>query len=194
MQGLPPLPRPPPEWKDFPRPGEDVAARRQKGERAGERSETERVRPCKKTLSVTAFGRDTSPERERLWQRRKVYSLTVDFFLPLTGEDETHPLCQRLHLRGRWHFAKRNDGRGSPGKQTLSVTAFGRATSPERERLWQRRKVYSLTVDFFLPLTGEDETHPLCQRLPPERKDFPRPGEDVAARRQKGERAGAAGD
>jgi len=26
-----PLPKPPPEWKDFPRPGEDVAARRQKG-------------------------------------------------------------------------------------------------------------------------------------------------------------------
>ena len=31
--------------KDFPRPGEDVAARRQKGELAVERSETERVRP-----------------------------------------------------------------------------------------------------------------------------------------------------
>ena len=120
MQDLPPLPKAPPEWKDFPRPGEDVAARRQKGERAVERSETERVHPC---------------------------------------------------------------------KQTLSVTAFGRATSPERERLWQRRKVYSLTAGFFLPLTGEDETHPLCQGLPPEWKDFPRPGEDVAARRQKGEPA-----
>ena len=49
---------------------------------------------------------------------------------------------------------------------TLSVTAFGRATSPERERLWQGRKVYSLTAGFFLPLTGEDETYPLCQGLP----------------------------
>ena len=65
---------------------------------AVERSETERVR-SEATLSVTAFGRATSPERERLWQRRKVYSLTVDFFLPLTNEDETHPPCQGLALR-----------------------------------------------------------------------------------------------
>ncbi len=45
----------------------------------------------------------------RLWQGRKVYRLTVGFFLPLTNEDETCRFCQGLHLRGRWHFAKRND-------------------------------------------------------------------------------------
>ena len=88
---------------------------------AVERSETERVRPCKKTLSVTAFGRATSPERERLWQGRKVYSLMAGFFLPLTGEDETHPLCQGLHLSG-----KTSPGRGKmspPGDKKGSELA-----------------------------------------------------------------------
>ena len=62
------------------------------------------------TLSVTAFGRATSPERERLWQRRKVYSLTAGFFLPLTGEDETYPLCQGLPLSGELSSAARLRG------------------------------------------------------------------------------------
>ena len=87
--------------------------------RAVERSETERVRPGRQP-SPSRLRRATSPERERLWQGRKFYSLTAGFFLPLTGEDETHPLCQGLHLRGRWHFAKRNDGRGSSRKYLLS--------------------------------------------------------------------------
>ena len=149
--------------KDFPRPGEDVAARRQKGELAVERSETERVRPGSRP-SPSRLRRATSPERERLWQRRKVCGLTAGFFLPLTNKDETSPLCQGLHLRGRWHFAKRNDGRGSSRKQP-SPSRLRRATSPERERLWQGRKVCSLTADFFWPLTSEDESYPLCQAL-----------------------------
>ena len=44
-----------------------------------------------------------------------------------------------------------------------SPSRLRRATSPERERLWQGRKVYRLTAGFFLPLTGVDETCPLCQ-------------------------------
>ena len=100
------------------------------------------------TLSVTASPA-TSPERERLWQGRKVYRLSADFFLPLTNEDETHPLCQGLHLRGRWHFAKRNDGRGSSRKHP-SPARLCRATSPERERLWQGCKVYGLTSSLLL--------------------------------------------
>ena len=55
----------------------------------------------------------------------------------VNGEDETYTLCQGLHLsgktspgrgkmsppgdkKGNWHFAKRNDGRGSSRKQLQS--------------------------------------------------------------------------
>ena len=85
-------------------PGSDLESTHQKRQQGGEKPSPSRLR------------RATSPERERLWQGRKVYRLSADFFLPLTNEDETHPLCQGLHLRGRWHFAKRNDGRGSSRK------------------------------------------------------------------------------
>ena len=171
--------------------------------RAVERSETERV--CSgRQPSPSRLRRATSPERERLWQGQKVYSLTVGFFLPLTNEDETYPLCQGLHLRGRWHFAKRNDGRGSSREQTLSVTASPCHLSRKGEAL-ARAKSLQLNGGFFLPLTNKDETCPLCQGLhlrgswhsrqavtegvllpvlprpPPEWKDFPRLGEDVAA-------------
>ena len=57
-------------------------------------------------------------------------------------------------------YRKRQQGGEKPSPSRLR-----RATSPERERLWQRRKVCSLTAGFFLPLTGEDETYPLCQGL-----------------------------
>ena len=53
--------------------------------------------------SPSRLCRATSPERERLWQRRKVYRLSADFLLPLTNEDETCPLCQGRPLRGSWH-------------------------------------------------------------------------------------------
>ena len=102
-------------------PGSDLESAHQKRQQGGEKPSPSRL--C----------RATSPERERLWQGRKVYSLTVDFFLPLTYKDETYPLCQGLHLsgktspgrgkmsppgdkKGNWHFAKRNDGRGSSRK------------------------------------------------------------------------------
>ena len=45
---------------------------------------------------------------------------------------------------------------------TLSVTAFGRATSPERERLWRRRKVSPSPADRY-----KAETSRPCQGLPP---------------------------
>ena len=77
------------------------------------------------TLSVTAFGRATSPERERLWQGRKVYSLTAGFFLPLTGEDETYPLCQGLSLSGKT----------SPGRGKMSPTGDKKGNSCRRRRL-----------------------------------------------------------
>ena len=133
---------------------------------SGELSSAARLRGfVPEAPSPARLRRATSPERERLWQGRKAYRLSAGFFLPLTGEDETCPLCQGLHLRGRWHFAKRNDGRGSSRKRP-SPSRLRRATSPERERLWQGRKVCSLTAGFFLPLTNEDETCRFCQGLP----------------------------
>ena len=60
--------------------------------------------------------------------------------------------CRRRRLRGL-------------SRKQPSPSRLRRATSPERERLWQGRKVCSLTAGFFLPLTDEDETCPLCQGL-----------------------------
>ena len=67
--------------------------------------------------------------RESPWQRRKVYSLTAGFFLLLTGEDETCPLCQGLHLRGRWHRRKAMTERVTLSTNPLRLTSF--ASSPE---------------------------------------------------------------
>ena len=53
--------------------------------------------------SPSRLRRATSPERERLWQRRKVCCLTAGFFLPLTNEGETYRFCQGRPLRGSWH-------------------------------------------------------------------------------------------
>ena len=77
------------------------------------------------------------------------------------------------------------------GGEKPSPSRLRRATSPERERLWQRRKVCSLTAGFFLPLTNGGRNSPVLPRARPS-KDFPRPGEDVAGRRQKGELAASA--
>ena len=70
-------------------------------------------------------------------------------------------------------------GRPSPSR-------LRRATSPEGGGFGRGVKFLGLSADFFLPLTGVDETCWFCQGLSPS-KDFPRPGEDVAGRRQKGE-------
>ena len=132
-----------------------------------------------KRPSPSRLRRATSPERERLWQRRKVCCLSADFFLPLTGEDETYPLCQGLSLRktspGRGKMSPPGDKKGERCRAQAterdlrsnqpSPSRLRRATSPERERLWQGRKVYSLTADFFLSLNSEDETCRFCQGL-----------------------------
>ena len=89
-------------------PGSDLESAHQKRQQGGEKPSPSRLR------------RATSPERERLWQGRKVCSLTADFFLPLTGEDETCPLCQGLALR---ESCRRRRLRGFVLKATLSVTA-----------------------------------------------------------------------
>ena len=98
-------------------PGSDLENAHQKRQQGGEKPSPSRLR------------RATSPERERLWQGRKVYRLTVDFFLPLTGEDETCPLCQGLHLSGKT----------SPGRGKMSPQATERVR-PESNPL---RKVHS---------------------------------------------------
>ena len=89
-------------------PGSDLESAHQKRQQGGEKPSPSRL--C----------RATSPERERLWQGRKVYRLSADFFLPLTGEDETHPLCQGLSLR---ESCRRRRLRGFVLEATLSVTA-----------------------------------------------------------------------
>ena len=93
--------------------------------------------------SPSRLRRATSPERERLWQRRKVCSLTVGFFLPLTGEDETYPLCQGLSLRktspGRGKMSPIGDKKGNSWTERVhlpkhkkrpqfSLRAFGFST------------------------------------------------------------------
>ncbi len=60
---------------------------------------------------------------------------------------------------------RRRRRRGFFLKQTLSVTALP-CHLPRRGRLWQGQKVFRLSADFFLPLTGEDETCRFCQGLP----------------------------
>ena len=132
-------------------PGSDLESTHQKRQQGGEKPSPSRLR------------RATSPERERLWQGRKVLRLSADFFLPLTNEDETCRFCQGLSLRESCRAQARL--RGFVLEETPSVT-LRRATSPEGERLWQGRKVYRLIGWLLLPLTCEDETFPLCQGLP----------------------------
>ena len=87
-------------------PGSDLESTHQKRQQGGEKPSPSRLR------------RATSPERERLWQGRKVYRLSADFFLPLTNEDETCPFCQGLHLRGS---CRRRRLRGFVPESTLSA-------------------------------------------------------------------------
>ena len=89
-------------------PGSDLESTHQKRQQGGEKPSPSRLR------------RATSPERERLWQGRKVYRLSADFFLPLTNEDETCWFCQGLALR---ESCRRRRLRGFVLKATLSVTA-----------------------------------------------------------------------
>ena len=131
---------------------------------SGELSSAARRRGfSRKQPSPSRLRRATSPERERLWQGRKVCSLTAGFFLPLTNEDETCWFCQGLPLSGELSSAARL--RGFSQKQP-SPSRLCRDTSPERERLWQGREVYGLQVGFFCLL---------CQVLALEGKDLPQP-------------------
>ena len=105
-------------------PGSDLESAHQKRQQGGEKPSPSRLR------------RATSPERERLWQGRKVYRLSADFFLPLTNEDETCPLCQGLSLR---ESCRRRRLRGFVPKASLSPQATERVL-PESPPL---RKVHS---------------------------------------------------
>ena len=92
--------------KDFPRPGEDVAVRRQKGEQAGERSETERARMLRgfppKTKNPGRVTRPNAPGKEDLppVSRQKVLKQTLNLcwaglWLPVTVHDA---VSRSLHL------------------------------------------------------------------------------------------------
>ena len=85
-----------------------------------------------KRPSPSRLCRATSPERERLWQRRKAYRLSADVFLPLTGEDETYPFCQGLALR---ESCRRRRLRGFVLEAPLSPQATKRGASCRRRRL-----------------------------------------------------------
>ena len=100
------------------------------------------------TLSVTASPCHLSRKGEALAKAERL-PLISWLLLPLTYKDETCPLCQGLHLRGRWHFAKRNDGRGlsvlfakgsplrktSPGRGKMSPPGDKKGNSCRRRRL-----------------------------------------------------------
>ena len=87
-------------------PGSDLESTHQKRQQGGEKPSPSRLR------------RATSPERERLWQGRKVCSLTAGFSLSLTNKDETCPLCQGLSLR---ESCRRRRLRGFILEATLSA-------------------------------------------------------------------------
>ena len=88
---------------------------------------------------------------------------TGQLLLSLTNEGETCWFCQGLPLSGELSSAARLRGFS---QKPPSPSRLCRATSPERERLWQGRKVYGLQVGFFCLL---------CQVLALEGKDLPQP-------------------
>ena len=97
-------------------PGSDLESTHQKRQQGGEKPSPSRLR------------RATSPERERLWQGREVLRLSADFFLPLTGEDETCPLCQGLSLRktspGRGKMSPIGDKKGNELSSAARLRGF----------------------------------------------------------------------
>ena len=115
-----------------------------------------------KTLSVTAMPCHLSRKGEAL-ARAGSLRFTGQLLLSLTNEDETCRFCQGLPLSGELSSAARLRGFS---QKPPSPSRLCRATSPERERLWQRRKVYGLQVGFFCLL---------CQVLALEGKDLPQP-------------------
>ena len=148
-------------FERLPPAGGRCRRRRQKGERAVERSETERV--CSgRQPSPSRLRRATSPERERLWQRRKVCSLTAGFFLPLTNGGRNSPVLPRARPSGELSSAARL--RGFVPEATLSVTASPCHLSRKGEALAKAESL-CFTGQLVLSLTNKDETYPLCQGL-----------------------------
>ena len=92
--------------------------------------------------ATSSPGRGKSFEGESPWQNQQVSSTPVNGRRSQPINPKTLRPCQSLHLRGRWHFAKRNDGRGFFRKepsQSRCARQLSRRASP-----WQRGKVSSL--------------------------------------------------
>ena len=86
------------------------------------------------------------PLRWRLWQGRKVYSLTAGFFLPLTYKDETCPLCQGLSPSGE--LSPQATERVRPGSNPLRH-GFAVPPLPKGRGFGKGVKFMGLSVDFF---------------------------------------------
>ena len=131
--------------------------------------------------SPSRLRRATSPERERLWQGRKVYRLSADFFLPVTGKDETYPLCQGLPLSGELSSAARL--RGFFPKAPLSRQATKRGTAGRRgfisPNTKNARSFHCGRLDFPQGSGQTGENSPIRMRLTkrsrlhPSRRSFP---------------------
>ena len=110
--------------------------------RAGERSEPERVRPCKKPSPSSPYGDATSPERGRLWQRGKVSALSVNGIALSAYEPKTFCPCQGLLPSGKT----------SPGRGKMSPTGDKKGNSwreaTERVRPQYERKVSSYEIGY----------------------------------------------
>ena len=119
-------------------PASDLESAHQKRQQGGEKPSPSRLR------------RATSPERERLWQGRKVCSLTADFFLPLTNEDETCPLCQGLALR---ESCRRRRLRG-----------FAAGASRLKENPQTSRPCQGIRAQHSQSEQGQNRKKRLCQR------------------------------
>ena len=101
--------------------------------------------------------------RESPWQRGQVSSSPVNGRKKPAVKLQTFRLCQSLHLRGRWHFAKRNDGRGffrDEPSQSRCARQLSRRESP-----WQNRQVSSSFVNGRKKSVVKLQTSRPCQSL-----------------------------
>ena len=127
-------------------PGSDLESTHQKRQQGGEKPSPSRLR------------RATSPERERLWQRRKAYRLSADFFCrwpvwtKLAGSAKGSPLresCRRRRLRG------------------FAAGASRLKENPQTSRPCQTRAQHSQSE------LGQNRKKRLCQREHPFRRLLP---------------------
>ena len=101
--------------------------------------------------------------RESPWQNQQVSSTPVNGRRSQPINPKTLRPCQSLHLRGRWHFAKRNDGRGSfrdEPSQSRCARQLSRRASP-----WQNQQVSSTPVNGRKKPAVKQQTFRLCQSL-----------------------------